>query len=91
MSEKKEFTTAEAEQIARDLGVDLAAEGVDVEEFRLGLGVELEHGVRDAETDVTHDDPLMTGKIALAHLREIHDYYSRLLAMEAEAERKHEQ
>ena len=52
----------------------------------MGLGVELEHGRRDPETDVTGDDPLTTGKIALAHLREIPDYYTRLAAMEADAE-----
>ena len=85
MTEKKEFSTEEAEQIAADLGIDLASEGVDLEQFRMGLGVELEHG-RRPETDVTHDDPRITGKIALAHLREIPDYYTRLAKMEAEAE-----
>jgi Protein of unknown function (DUF5661) len=86
MTEKKEFTLDEAQQIARDLGFDLAAEGIDPEQYRMGLGVELEHGRRDPETDVTHDDPLVTGKIAMAHLREIPDYYTRLAKMEAEAE-----
>ena len=42
-------------------------------------------GRRDPETNVTGDDPVMTGKIALAHLREMPDYYTRLAAMEAEA------
>lgn len=83
---KKEFTLEEAERIASYLGIDLAAEGIELEQFRMGLGVELEHGRRDPETDVTGDDPLTTGKIALAHLREIPDYYTRLAAMEAEAE-----
>lgn len=86
MTEKKEFSTQEAEQIAGDLGIDLASGSIDLEQFRMGLGVELEHGRRDPETDVTHDDPLITGKIALAHLREIPDYYTRLARMEAEAE-----
>lgn len=85
MTEKKEFSIEEAEQIAGDLGIDLVSGGVDLEQFRMGLGVELEHGRRDPETDVTHDDPLITGKIALAHLREIPDYYTRLSKMEAEA------
>jgi hypothetical protein len=83
---KKEFTAEEAAQVASSLGIDTAAEGIDLEQFRLGLGVELEHGRVDPETDVSDDDPLITGKIALAHLREIPDYYTRLAEMEAEAE-----
>lgn len=86
MAGKTEFTLEEAEAIARDLEIDLATEGIELEQFRMGLGVELEHGRHDPETDVTGDDPLITGKIALAHLREIPDYYTRLAAMEAEAE-----
>jgi hypothetical protein len=86
MTGKKEFTLEEAEAIARDLEIDLATEGIELEQFRMGLGVELEHGRHDPETDVTGDNPLITGKIALAHLREIPDYYTRLAAMEAEAE-----
>ena len=50
------------------------------------MEVELEHGARDPETNVTNDDPLITGKIAWAHLREFPDYYDRLAVMEAEAE-----
>lgn len=83
---KKEFTAEEATRVAGSLGIDLAAEGIDLEQFRMGLGVELEHGRVDPETDVSGDDPLITGKIALAHLREIPDYYTRLAQMEAEAE-----
>lgn len=83
---KKEFTAEEAAQVAGGLGIDIAAEGIDLEQFRLGLGVELEHGRVDPETDVSDDDPLITGKIALAHLREIPDYYTRLAEMEAESE-----
>ena len=52
----------------------------------MGLEVELEHGARDAQTNVTSDDALITGKIALAHLREFPDYYTRLSAMEKEAD-----
>jgi hypothetical protein len=57
----------------------------DLEQFRTGLGVELEHGTANQTTDVTNDDPLLTGKIALAHLAEFPDYYTRLAKMEAEA------
>lgn len=81
----REFTAVEAERIATELEIGLANEGISLEEFRMGLGVELEHGRRDPRTDVTHDDPLTTAKIALAHLREIPDYYTRLAKMEAEA------
>mgnify|MGYP003296423493 CR=1 FL=1 len=59
---------------------------MDVEEFRKGLGVELEHGLHGSATNVTDDDPIVTGKIALAHLNEFPDYYTRLATMEAEAE-----
>jgi Protein of unknown function (DUF5661) len=83
---KKEFTDEEASEIAQRLGIDLAAEGIPLEQFRMGLAVELEHGRVDPETDVTHDDPVVTGKIALAHLREIPDYYTRLARMESAAE-----
>jgi hypothetical protein len=57
-----------------------------LEEFRRGMDVELEHGTRDVDTNVTNDDPLTTGKIALAHLREFPDYYDRLEEMEKTAE-----
>jgi Protein of unknown function (DUF5661) len=59
----------------------------NVEQFRFGMDVELEHGSHDPQTDVTGDDPIMTGKIALAHMKEFPDYYERLERMEAEAER----
>lgn len=85
MTKPKHFTTEEAERIGAALGVDWSK--FDVEQFRMGLNVELEHGTIDSATDVTHDDPLLTGKIALAHLNEFPDYYTRLAAMEAEAER----
>jgi hypothetical protein len=48
----------------------------------MGLDVELEHGLRDAATNVTDDDPTLTGKIALAHLNELPDYYTRLAIMQ---------
>ena len=85
MSATKSFTANEARSIGDRIGIDWTT--VDLEQFRRGLEVELEHGSRDPQTDVTHDDPLMTGKIAWAHLREMRDYYTRLDQMEAEAER----
>jgi hypothetical protein len=84
MSTGKKFTTEEAEQIGDELGLDW--DDVDLEEFRMGLGVELEHGLHDPETNVTDDDEILTAKIALAHLREFPDYYTRLEKLEDEAE-----
>jgi hypothetical protein len=78
------FTPQDARHIGAALGIDWRV--IDFEEFRMGLEVELEHGRQDTQTDVTHDDPLTTGKIALAHLKEISDYYTRLAKMEAEAQ-----
>lgn len=80
----KKFTLEEAGQIGEKLGIKW--DQFDVEQFRDGMNVELEHGSRDPLTNVTHDDPLMTGKIALAHLNEFPDYYKRLEQMEKEAE-----
>ena len=57
----------------------------------MGLDVELEHGLIDPSTDVTGNDPILTGKIALAHLNEFADYYTRLEKMEREAEQEAEQ
>ncbi len=80
------FTTEEARHVAEALGLDLAQERFDIEQFRMGMDVELEHGRRDPQTNVTNDDPVATGRIALAHLRELPDYYTRLAAMEHEGE-----
>lgn len=77
---RKRFTIAEARQIGEALGVDWTR--FDVQQYRMGLDVELEHGVRDPATNVTNDDPMLTGKIALAHLKEFADYYTRLSKME---------
>lgn len=83
MSHLRFFTEADARRIGEALRVTW--DRFDPEQFRMGLDVELEHGQRDPATDVTHDSTL-TGKIALAHLNEFPDYYTRLLKMEAEAE-----
>jgi len=84
MTSKKHFTAAEAKQIGEALGIDWSK--FDIEQYRMGLDVELEHGKVDRHTNVTNDDPIMTGKIALAHLNEFPDYYTRLDKMEKEAE-----
>ena len=84
MASKRQFTTEEARHIGDRIGVDWNQ--YDIEEFRMGLAVELEHGLHDMQTNVTGDDELVTGKIALAHLKEIRDYYTRLAIMEREAE-----
>ena len=81
---KKTFTAEEAKQIGESLGINWSK--FNVEQFRHGMDVELEHGTCDARTNVTDDDPLTTGKIALAHLNEYPDYYDRLDKMEQEAE-----
>jgi hypothetical protein len=80
------FTAQQAHEIGSQIGIDWASAPFDVEQFRSGLDVELEHGAHDPKTDVTHDDPLLTGKIAWAHLRELPDYYTRLAVMEGEAQ-----
>jgi hypothetical protein len=80
---KKRFTLDQAKAVGKELGSKW--DKFDLEQFRVGLGVELEHGIVNPTTNVTNDDPLMTGKIALAHLTEFPDYYTRLAKMEAEA------
>ena len=80
------FTDDEARRIGTEIGINWASAPFDVHQFRMGLDVELEHGAHDPDTNVTGDDPIMTGKIAWAHLKELSDYYTRLSAMEAEAE-----
>lgn len=84
MENKKHFTTEEAKQIGETLGIDWSK--FDVEQFRMGLDVEMEHGLINLHTNVSNDDPVITGKIALAHLNEYPDYYTRLDRMEREAE-----
>jgi hypothetical protein len=89
MTGGKSFTVEEARQVGEQIGIDWATAPFDVDQFRRGMDVELEHGLHDAATNVTGDDPLVTGKIALAHLNEFPDYYSRLERMEEEAKRDH--
>jgi hypothetical protein len=84
MSGSSRFTADEARAVGDKLGIDW--EAFDVEQFRMGMDVELEHGAHDPETNVTNNDINMTGKIAWAHLKEFPDYYDRLEQMEEEAE-----
>lgn len=83
MSNKRQFSAQEARAVGTQLGLDWTK--IDLEQFRRGLEVELEHGAIDPETNVTGDDLVLTGKIAWAHLKEIQDYYTRLDLLEAEA------
>jgi hypothetical protein len=84
------FTADEAQSVGTQIGIKWETSPFDVEQFRAGMDVELEHGAHDPETDVTGDDPVLTGKIAWAHLKEFPDYYTRLERMEVEAEREWE-
>ena len=85
MTAKKAFTRAEALVVTMELGMDFETLKYDLEQFRMGLDVELEHGLRNPKTNVTGDDWNITGKIALAHLTEFPDYYTRLAVLEREA------
>ena len=84
MTTKKPISIEEAKQIGEQLGITW--DTFDVDQYKIGMDVELEHGTANPLTNVTNDDLLLTGKIALAHLNEFPDYYTRLLKMEKEAE-----
>ena len=85
MAAKKRFTAKEAKKVGESLGIDWSQ--YNVEQFRMGMDVELEHGKRDALTNVTNNNPILTGKITLAHLNEFPDYYTRLKRLEQQAGR----
>jgi len=87
MTERTSFTVDEAQRVGAEIGIDWLSAPFDVEQFRMGMDVELEHGLHDPGTNVTDSDPIVTGKIALAHLNEFPDYYTRLARMEDEAKR----
>ncbi len=89
MTGGRRFTVDEARRIGEEIGIEWASSPFDVEQFRMGMDVELEHGLQDLLTNVTGDEPAVTGKIALAHLKEFPDYYTRLARMEAEARQDH--
>lgn len=86
---RTKFTPDEARRIGEQIGIDWETAPFDVEQLRMGMDVELEHGLRDPATNVTGDDSVVTGKIALAHLNEFPDYYTRLGRMEEEAKQDH--
>jgi hypothetical protein len=85
MARAQGFSVEEARGVGEQIGIDWASAPFDVDQFRRGMDVELEHGLHDLLTNVTDDDPLVTGKIALAHLNEFPDYYTRLEQMEEQA------
>lgn len=92
MSERRhEFTAEEARRFGEEIGIDWASAPFDVDQFRMGMNVELEHGLHDPRTNVSDDNPHVTAKIALAHLNEFPDYYTRLGRMEEDAKRDWEQ
>jgi hypothetical protein len=86
MTGKRRFTSDEARAAGERIGVDWSTSKFDVEQFRMGMDVELEHGTQDLATNVTDDDVEVTAKIARAHLNEFPDYYTRLAVMEGDAE-----
>jgi hypothetical protein len=88
MAARTHFSADEARQIGAEIGIDWDSAPFDLEQFRSGMDVELEHGRDDPVTNVTDDDPVVTGKIALAHLNEFPDYYTRLERMEEQAKRE---
>jgi Protein of unknown function (DUF5661) len=89
MSGRTHFSPEDARRVGAEIGIDWASAPFDVEQFRTGMDVELEHGLHHPVTNVTDDDPVLTGKIALAHLNEFPDYYTRLEQMEEQAKREH--
>jgi hypothetical protein len=88
MTKRAEFSTEAARQIGEQIGIDWDTSPFDIDQFRRGMNVELEHGLHDLATNVTGDDPVTTGKIARAHLNEFPDYYTRLDQMEEQAKRE---
>ena len=87
MTEQSTFSEDRAHAIGETIGINWSTSRFDVAQFQKGLEVELEHGIRDPDTNVSDDDEITTAKIARAHLKEFPDYYTRLAKMEAEAKR----
>ena len=89
MTARTHFSADDARRVGAEIGIDWGSAPFDLEQFRSGMDVELEHGRHDPVTNVTDDDPVVTGKIALAHLHEFPDYYTRLERMEEQALSEH--
>ena len=87
MTERQQFTSDDARAAGERIGIDWSTSKFDVEQFRMGMDVELEHGTQDLATNVTDDNVDITARIARAHLNEFPDYYTRLERMEEEAKR----
>ena len=87
MANREQFSLEEARRFGAEIGIDWGDRPVRRRPFRRGMNVELEHGLSDRRTNVTDDDPHVTAKIALAHLDEFPDYYTRLEQMEEQAMR----
>ena len=86
MSDELYFSKKRARKVGKLLGINW--DKIDFEQFYMGINVELEHGTRFGYiTNVTNDSPILSGRIALAHLFEIPDYYTRLDIMEKSAEK----
>jgi hypothetical protein len=84
IGESHVYSVEQARLVGDQIGIDWnTSPFVGVRQFRYGMEVELEHGMVDPQTNVTYDDPIMTAKIALAHLNERPDYYFWLAIMEA--------
>jgi hypothetical protein len=81
---KAQVTRQEAEKILAE--IETGDMKIPMENFRVGLEVELEHGIRFPEANVTNNHPIITGKIVLAHLKETLDYYKRLEVVEIEGD-----
>ena len=79
----KKITLEQAIEVAKKLNIDFNTAGFTPEEYMEGINIELEHGTVDPDTNVTNDDPLLTGKIALAHLKEFPGYYHPEIGLEA--------
>jgi len=84
-----ELADMPSEDLARRVGDEIGVDWdeIPIGEFRMGLAVELEHEKIDPQTNVSDDDWIITGKIALAHLKEFGDYYTRLIKVEPEIEK----
>ena len=79
----KKFVLSEAIEIAKSLKIDFNKVDYTPEDYLEGINIELEHGVVDSNTNVSNNDPLITGKIALAHLNELSNYYNDDIGLEA--------